>query len=350
MNSSKEQDECEWYGRNMGQHETVQLPQYGIERCIKCKKEWPMEKEVKLPPIEDTFGLGAVPMADALRQRNEQLREYIAQIAILRDAFIRTGRNLGAYLTDEVSNEFICNGIPEEARLVVERLTAKAKLDSADASWARTNRPKLADCEDALRKAEAEISTLKDEAETMEELSKAKLPCGHHYGYAFTENGGKTGFCTLCELAILRDSATTMYELEYEAFDGSRKRSVVLHDSEQSARESIRDNSMVDVRIVETTRIVRERIIDATGGKQTQALTNLRAAFAESVIAKDRVESELTSLREKATGLARYVVDHPHAAFGTGDEPHRQRGEMQKMAKCILGTTGEKLDIIRGEK
>ena|SRR5271165_643007 len=39
--------------------------------------------EVKLPPLKGTFGLGAVPVADALMQRNDQLREALAQIAAL---------------------------------------------------------------------------------------------------------------------------------------------------------------------------------------------------------------------------------------------------------------------------
>lgn len=54
-----------------------------------------------------------------------------------------------------------------------------------------------------LRESLAKVAMLEDEAETMEELSNAKLPCGHHYGYAFTDNGGKTGFCTLCRNADL---------------------------------------------------------------------------------------------------------------------------------------------------
>lgn len=38
----------------------------------------------KLPPIEDTFGLGAVPVAEALRQRSDQL-----QASLLREKGLR---------------------------------------------------------------------------------------------------------------------------------------------------------------------------------------------------------------------------------------------------------------------
>jgi chromosome segregation ATPase len=41
------------------------------------------QKEVVLPPIEDTFGMGAVPVADALRQRTNQLRTALGQLAAL---------------------------------------------------------------------------------------------------------------------------------------------------------------------------------------------------------------------------------------------------------------------------
>lgn len=36
-----------------------------------------MNKEVELPPLDDTFGLGAGPVADALRQRESQLAKQI---------------------------------------------------------------------------------------------------------------------------------------------------------------------------------------------------------------------------------------------------------------------------------
>jgi hypothetical protein len=40
---------------------------------------------VKLPPIEDTFGLGAVPVAEALRQRTDQLKASLEREGRLRD-------------------------------------------------------------------------------------------------------------------------------------------------------------------------------------------------------------------------------------------------------------------------
>jgi hypothetical protein len=39
--------------------------------------------------------------------------------------------------------------------------------------------------------------------ESMQEISRSKLPCGHLSAYGFTDNGGKTGYCTLCRIAEL---------------------------------------------------------------------------------------------------------------------------------------------------
>ncbi len=75
------------------------------------------DAQPKLPPIEDTFGLGAVPVTDALRQRESQLAEVIAERDRLRSALIQAGRNAGAFLEDTVSTEFLM-GVPEEVRLV----------------------------------------------------------------------------------------------------------------------------------------------------------------------------------------------------------------------------------------
>jgi hypothetical protein len=58
---------------------------------------------------------------------------------------------------------------PERAAMLIaaqdEQITAlmrQVEQNARDASWARTNRPKLADCEDALRKAEAELAALRE--------------------------------------------------------------------------------------------------------------------------------------------------------------------------------------------
>jgi hypothetical protein len=44
----------------------------------------------------------------------------------------------------------------------------------------------------------------------MEQLSKSKLPCGHLSCYGFTDDGGKTGYCALCELARERERVSDL--------------------------------------------------------------------------------------------------------------------------------------------
>lgn len=63
-------------------------------------------------------------------------------------------------------------------------------------------------------------------------------------------------------------------------------------------------------------------------------LAELAKALRES---QKKAVAELAALRDGEMVLARYVVEHPHAAFGMGDEPHLQRGKMHKMAMRILG-------------
>lgn len=62
-----------------------------------------------------------------------------------------------------------------------------------------------------LQTAHAEIEALKKKIVELEEdidfrkeADRAKLPCGHNARYGYTPDGGKTGFCTLCEAEELR--------------------------------------------------------------------------------------------------------------------------------------------------
>jgi hypothetical protein len=92
---NKEADECEWYGRKMGQHDIVNLPHFGIERCIKCKKGWPIvSKEQELPPLdfvdadyeracEEGWVNQEPKLLAILACRERQLHEALAQIATL---------------------------------------------------------------------------------------------------------------------------------------------------------------------------------------------------------------------------------------------------------------------------
>src|SRR5271156_5226192 len=127
-----------------------------------------MSKEVELPgldvtdkDLEDAEVFAAnttdhrsefvVERAERL-SRERQLRAALTQVATLRDAFIRTGRNLGAFLTDEVSNEFICDGLPEEARLVMERMNAELAalregfVTTFEVDWSYATSPNLENC------------------------------------------------------------------------------------------------------------------------------------------------------------------------------------------------------------
>lgn len=45
-------------------------------------------------------------------------------------------------------------------------------------------------------------------------------------------------------------------------------------------------------------------------------------------------------MREDAMALAKYIIDHPHAAKGMGLEPHGQWQEMQRMARRLAGGGG----------
>lgn len=42
---------CEWYGKAMGEHDWLELPQFGIKRCVKCKLETPYSSH---PPVPKT--------------------------------------------------------------------------------------------------------------------------------------------------------------------------------------------------------------------------------------------------------------------------------------------------------
>lgn len=55
--------------------------------------------------------------------------------------------------------------------------------------------------EQAVRELLEEVDALKEWEETAKQLDKAKLPCGHNSRYGYTEDGGKHGICTLCEIA-----------------------------------------------------------------------------------------------------------------------------------------------------
>ena len=74
----------------------------------------------ELPPPDETVWKAG---AEITRLR-ASLESMQGERDMLRTALIQTGRNVGAFLTDEVSTDFIM-GVPDEARLVVERLTAE---------------------------------------------------------------------------------------------------------------------------------------------------------------------------------------------------------------------------------
>lgn len=96
----------------------------------------------KLPPIEDTFGMGAVPVADALRQREAQLRTALSSleeaqvtIAELRAELSRykeepCPKNLDGHSFDSHGICFHCGKYDKENDLLKDRLRA-----SGDGGW-----------------------------------------------------------------------------------------------------------------------------------------------------------------------------------------------------------------------
>lgn len=74
------------------------------------------------------FRLGEARLLDEVRKEAEQLRDWLAKekarADALRKALIQCGRNVGGGIDDAVSDDFLMH-VPEEARLVVERLRAE---------------------------------------------------------------------------------------------------------------------------------------------------------------------------------------------------------------------------------
>lgn len=131
-----------------------------------------MSDEVKLPPIEDTFGMGAVPVADALRQRNEQLRESLAQIATLtaQVAKFKVKRDRTGLLISGLKRRLF-------AALDVERILAIGLREVDHAS--EISRSVLHDVLDCAavqharaEKAEAELATLTEERDRSREARR----------------------------------------------------------------------------------------------------------------------------------------------------------------------------------
>lgn len=71
----------------------------------------------------------------ALLDTIASLREEVQR---LRGALIAAGRNVGAGLADDVSTGFLM-GVPEEARLVVERLTRERLVAAEGRDWHISN-------------------------------------------------------------------------------------------------------------------------------------------------------------------------------------------------------------------
>lgn len=47
----------------------------------------------------------------------------------------------------------------------------------------------------------AQVKQKDDEIDITKQLEASKLPCGHNARYGFTDDGGKTGYCTLCAVS-----------------------------------------------------------------------------------------------------------------------------------------------------
>jgi hypothetical protein len=161
----------------MSQHEEVQLPALDdrnmqdlllgdshpayVERCVQLLDA--RSQIAALTEQVETLTAESVRAREARRNHAETLRG-IAKMDPATDSermrqWARDGLS-GYVATYEMTlREF-------EQRF--EKAEALVKANAADASWARANRSKLADCEDALRKAEAELDALRERAEDAE--------------------------------------------------------------------------------------------------------------------------------------------------------------------------------------
>jgi len=116
------------------------------------------EKKIVLPPIEDTYGMGAVPVGEALAQRTNQLTTALTRISALEEQ------------------------------------------QHGDSVLLATLRPKLADCESALAKSEAQVTALEEQ---IEELRKALGECEEYFdGRADADHNGER-FIPNSEMSLL---------------------------------------------------------------------------------------------------------------------------------------------------
>jgi hypothetical protein len=173
----------------------------------------------------------------------------------------------------------------------VKALTKQVEENARDASWARTNRPKLAGCEDALRKAEAELTTEhrlndvlnKENLALVAELATVRGAMAAQDerernaaerlrmvpGCDWPEDVADEVERLRGELAELRGWAKVTYRVEsHGSATGTEAwRKVSIEDSLQDAQERGSYELMrpycTHVRIVEVT--TRERILDEKG-------------------------------------------------------------------------------------
>lgn len=204
-----------------------------------------------------------------------------------------------------------------------------------------------------LREALAQIAKLEDEAEMLEELSRDKLPCGHHYGYAFTDNGGKTGYCTLCHIASL---AAQVEELTNQSgwkcfhcdFFTTDRKEASLHFGEHwdakpicldegAARQmlALRQLSARSERLESENDRLREKQ-SAWVDQVTKALDLTNA----NLKLREKAEAELAALREGATANLfscgeRVIVDNPRYR-GKGIVRY-DTGKRGRMVGVLLG-------------
>jgi multidrug efflux pump subunit AcrA (membrane-fusion protein) len=297
-----------------------QEPERGwLGKVIKDVREevaaWPAtENEVKLPPLEDIYGMGAIPVGDALAQRNDQLRGALAQIAALtkENTAIKEGKGWFEDTPSGTRRHYFCSDEEElkQASIQIAALTAQVAILNEQADSLTNLRMAYAEAVIAKDRAESELAAPTEQMEEWKrkgcEVAAVLVNLGIHIHDLGLRNDGEMGqwkyrnerakkaeaeLATAKELlaainpnfsaeawlrlmhranvaeadlAALREGETVTYRVE--TLSGRPVHDEIEFSTKDAAERYIHKRLHADmVRIVEV--ITRERILDTTGEK-----------------------------------------------------------------------------------